>query len=66
MNKISKFFNFLRFEDKGGTHIVHEELRRSLPENSHAVSQQVKDGATAPAGQRRSQCIMSDLGFFTT
>ena len=60
------FYNFLRFEDKGRIHIVDEELCGSLPENSHAVGQQVKEGATAPAGQRRPQCVVSDLAFFTT
>ena len=66
MNKIFQFFNFLRFEDKGRMHIVYEELRGSLPDDSHAVSQKVKDGATAPAGQRHLQFVMSDLASFTT
>ena len=66
MNKNFLIFQFLRFGDKVRIHIVHEELRGSLPENSHDVSPQVKDGATAPAGQRPSQCVVSDLTSFTT
>ena len=42
---------------------MYEELRGSPPENSCPVSQQVKDGATAPAGQRHPQCVVSDLAF---
>ena len=64
-NKNLLIFNFLRFEDKGRIHIIHEELRGSLLEKSRAVGQQLKDGATAP-GQRRPQCGMTDLSFLTT
>ena len=66
MNKNLLIFDFLRFEDKGRIHIIHEELCGSLPDISRAVGQLVKDGATTPAGQRRSQCVVSDLAFFTT
>ena len=51
MNKILLIFDFLRFEDKGRIHIIHEELCGSLPDNSRTVGQLVKDGATTPAGQ---------------
>ena len=66
MNKNLLIFDFLRFEDKGRIHIIHEGLRGSLPENSHTVGQRVKDGTTAPARQRHSQCVVSNLAFFTT
>ena len=67
MNKIFQIlFQFLGFEDKGRVHIVHEELPRSLPGNNGTASQQLKDGATTLAGQRRSQCVVSDLASFTT
>ena len=67
MNKIFYIlFQFLGFEAKGRIHIIHEELRRSLPGNIRTVSQQLKDGATTPARQRHSQCVVSDSAFFTS
>ena len=44
-------------------HIVHEELRGSLPGNPRVIDQQLNDDATLLTGQRYSQCIVSDLAF---
>ena len=45
-------------------HIIHEELRGSLPENSRTVGPQVKDGATAPARQRHIAMRRVGFGLF--
>ena len=45
-------------------HIVHEELRGSLPGNPVVANQQLNDDATLLTGQRYPQCIVSDLAFY--
>ena len=45
-------------------HIVHEELRGSLPGNPLVANQQLNDDATLLTGQRYPQCIVSDLAFY--
>ena len=53
----------LRFWGQIRTHVVHKELRESLPGNTCIAGQWPRGNAMILAGQRRSQCVVANFAF---